>query len=144
MIFVYCKFGITGKAPTMPRSVKEWIGKTDDTPVPPRVRLRVLDRFGRRCDPELGCGRVLRPGDRWTCDHVHALINGGENRENNLHPLCEWCEPSKTQADVREKSRTYRVRLGHAGIKVKAVGRPIPGTVASGWKHHVDGTWERR
>jgi len=26
-------------------------------PVPPRVRLRVLERFGRRCDPRLGCGR---------------------------------------------------------------------------------------
>ena len=26
------------------RSVPEWIGKTDDTPAPPRVRLRVLER----------------------------------------------------------------------------------------------------
>jgi 5-methylcytosine-specific restriction protein A len=57
------------------------------TPVPPRVRLRVLKRFGRRCDPARGCGRPLRPGDAWTCDHIEAIINGGPNRERNLHPL---------------------------------------------------------
>jgi hypothetical protein len=32
----------------MARTLYEWIGKTDDTPVPPRVRLRVLQHFGRR------------------------------------------------------------------------------------------------
>jgi HNH endonuclease len=89
----------------MPRSLPEWIGLTDDTPVPPRVRLRVLERFGRRCDPARGCGRPLRPGDAWTCDHIEAVINGGANRERNLHPLCEWCEPPKTQADVHENRR---------------------------------------
>ena len=115
----------------MPRSLAEWIGRSDDTPVPPRVRLRVLERFGRRCDPNLGCGRQLRPGDAWTCDHVVAVINGGPNRESNLHPLCEWCEPPKTEADVHEKSRSYRKR-------------PLPGTFASGWKHRMDGGWERR
>jgi 5-methylcytosine-specific restriction enzyme A len=128
----------------MPRSVSEWIGRTDDTPVPPRVRLRVLDRFGRRCDPRLGCGRPLRPGDAWTCDHIQAVINGGANRESNLHPLCEWCEPLKTAVDMQEKSRSYRKRLRHAGIKVAPKGRPLPGTIASGWKHRMNGGWERR
>jgi 5-methylcytosine-specific restriction protein A len=128
----------------VPRSLAEWIGLTDDTPVPPRVRLRVLERFGRRCDPARGCGRPLRPGDAWTCDHIRAVINGGANRERNLHPLCEWCQPPKTQADVHEKSRSYRKRLRHAGIKVAAKGRPLPGTIASGWKHRMDGGWERR
>lgn len=128
----------------MPRSVAEWIGRSDDAPVPPRVRLRVLERFDRRCDTELGCGRQICPGDRWTCDHAVAIINGGENRERNLHPLCAWCDPPKTRADVREKSRTYRARLRHAGIKLKAAGRPIAGTIASGWRHRMDGSWERR
>jgi 5-methylcytosine-specific restriction enzyme A len=128
----------------MPRSLAEWIGLTDDTPVPPRVRLRVFERYDRRCDPVHGCGRPLRPGDAWTCDHILAVINGGPNRESNLHPLCEWCEPPKTEADVHEKSRVYRKRLRHAGIKLKAKGRPLPGTFASGWKHFMDGRWERR
>ena len=128
----------------MARSVPEWIGRTDDTPAPPRVRLRVLERFGRRCDRDGGCGRRIRPGDKWTCDHRLAMINGGENRERNLHPLCEWCEPPKTTADVGEKSRDYRVRLKHAGIKLPPKGRPLIGTIASGWKHHLGGEWERR
>ena len=92
----------------MPRSVPEWIGKTDDTPVSPRVRLRVLERFGRRCDPAGGCGWPIRPGDAWTCDHLQAIVNGGANRENNLHPLCSWCEPPKTRSDVKLKSDAYR------------------------------------
>ena len=90
----------------MPRALAaEWIGKNDDTPVPPRVRLRVLQRFGRRCDPNGGCGRPIRPGDKWTCDHRAALINGGRNRELNLRPLCEWCDTNKTAVDVAEKSK---------------------------------------
>lgn len=125
----------------MPRTVPEWIGKDDDTPPPPRVRLRVFDRFDRRCAE---CRRPIRPGDRWTCDHGKALINGGANRESNLRLLCEWCDPVKTAADVAEKSRVYRKRLRHAGIKLKPIGRPLPGTIASGWRHHFNGTWERR
>jgi hypothetical protein len=39
---------------------------------------------------------------------------------------------------------SYRKRLRHAGIKVAAKGRPLPGTFASGWKHRMDGGWERR
>ena len=128
----------------MARSRAEWIGRTDDSQPPPRVRLRVLFRFGRRCDPNGGCGRPIRPGDKWTCDHRIALINGGKNRETNLHPLCEWCDPDKTAVDVAEKSRVYRVQLRHAGIRPESKGRPIPGTVASGWKHRLDGTWVRR
>jgi hypothetical protein len=108
------------------------------------IAYDLLEHFGRRCDPNLGCGRPLSPGDAWTCDHIQAVINGGPNRERNLHPLCEWCEPPKTEADVHEKSRSYRKRLRHAGIKLAPKGRPLPGTFASGWKHRMDGGWEWR
>jgi hypothetical protein len=60
------------------------------------------------------------------------VINGGASRGYNLHPVCEWCEPPKTEADVHEKSRSYRLR--HAGIKLAPKGRPLPGTFASGWR----------
>lgn len=121
------------------RTVEEWIGATDDTPVPPRVRLRVLDNFGQRCDINAnGCGRLIRPGDKWTCDHVKALINGGSNREKNLHPLCSWCVPAKDKADVAEKSNTYQKRLSYFGMKPRK-GRPMIGTVASGIKRRIGG-----
>lgn len=124
----------------MPRSLKEWFGDTDDTAVPPRVRLRVFEKFGRRC---ADCRRSLRSGDQWTCDHVIALINGGQNRENNLRPLCEWCNQKKNQADVTEKSIVYAKRLSDVGIKPKKF-RPLIGTKASGWKHKMSGQWVRR
>ena len=129
----------------MPRSLKEWIGRTDDTPVPPRVRLRVFNSYGRKCDLSAhGCGRQIHSGDRWTCDHIKPLIAGGLNRESNLHPLCAWCDPNKTSLDVAEKSAVYERALRHAGIKKEAVGRPLPGTVASGWKKNFNGGWVRR
>lgn len=125
----------------MPRTIPEWIGKTDDEPVPPRVRLRVLLTFNRVCNK---CYRVIRPGVEWTCDHKIALINGGENRERNLQPLCDWCNPLKNKADVAEKSAVYDRAASHAGIKRKPKGRPMPGTKLSGWKHKVSGEWVRR
>lgn len=112
------------------RKLQEWIGKNDDQPVPDRVRLRVLERFGNRCDPREGsggCGRPIRSGERWTCDHKIAIINGGANRENNLRPLCSWCDPSKTASDVAEKSKTYERKAKDFGLKKTR--HPI-----SGWK----------
>lgn len=102
----------------MSRALPEWIGRTPDTPAPPRVRLRVLLRFGRKCDAaRYGCGRAIRPGDDWICDHIEAIINGGENRERNLHPLCAWCNPKKNESDAAIKSKTYARASRHVGIR---------------------------
>lgn len=98
----------------MARAVPEWIGKTDDTPAPPRVRIRVFER----CDGKCGqCSRKIRPGEGWTLEHLIALINGGENRERNLGVTCDWCLPAKNVADVAEKAKTYAVKLKHLGVK---------------------------
>jgi len=100
----------------MSRSLPEWIGATDDTPVPPRVRLRVFQRAGGSCQGTCG-NRRLMPGDHWECDHTIALVNGGQNRESNLSVKCEWCHPAKTASDVAEKSATYKRALRHAGVR---------------------------
>lgn len=92
------------------RAVEEWKGRTPDTPAPDRVRVRVFDRAGGRCDI---CKRALRTGERWTLEHVKAVINGGENRESNLGVTCDWCLPEKNAADVAEKSSVYEKRLKH-------------------------------
>ncbi len=99
----------------MARSVTEWVGKTDDTDIPPRVRLRVLAKYGFEC--QCGCLRVILPHDRWQCDHVVALINGGENRESNLAPLLEACHKVKTARDAAVKAKTYRMATKYRGIK---------------------------
>lgn len=124
----------------MPRLVPEWIGATDDTPVPDRVRLRVLKKHNECC---ASCGRHITTGTRWICDHTVALINSGPNRETNLRPLCSWCTPAKDASDVAEKSATYGSQKRNFGLR-KAKGKPIMGSRASGWRHKMDGTWERR
>jgi 5-methylcytosine-specific restriction protein A len=123
----------------MSRSVPEWIGTTDDTPVPDRVRVRVFQRFKGICQE---CG-VKIIAKRWVCDHRKALINGGENREKNLGPIHEACDPKKTSADVAEKSKVYEMTKRHLGIR-KPKGRPMPGTKASGIKMKFGGGWEYR
>lgn len=96
------------------RSVPEWIGKTQDTKVPPHVRLRVFERYDGVCH---WSGRKIRPGDEWDADHVRALINGGENRESNLAPILRGKpHKEKTASDVALKAVTYRKRSKHLGL----------------------------
>lgn len=121
------------------RSVPEWVGATPDTPAPARVRVRVFDRCEGRCDT---CGRKIAAGETWTLEHRKALINGGQNRESNLGVTCNWCLPEKNATDVAEKSRTYRKRAKHLGIKKSS--RPMPGSRGSGWRKHMDGSVSRR
>lgn len=97
----------------MTRSVPEWIGKTKDSAIPPRVRLRVFERFGGICQIT---GRKIQAGDEWDCDHEIALGNGGENREGNLRPVLRVAHRKKTARDVAQKAKDRRVRQKHLGI----------------------------
>lgn len=118
----------------MSRNVEEWIGKTDDAAIPPRVRVRVFDRDNGCCHIS---GRRIRAGEPWDCDHIVALVNGGEHRESNLAPALKEPHREKTKADVAEKSRVYRKRAKHLGVKPNH--RPMPGSRASGIKKLMNG-----
>ena len=96
------------------RSVEEWIGKTDDSAIPPRVRLRVFEKYSGVCYLS---GVKIRPGDKWEIEHVQALCNGGEHRESNMAPALVAAHKGKTAADRREKAKNDRVRKRHLGIK---------------------------
>jgi 5-methylcytosine-specific restriction enzyme A len=122
----------------MVRSVQEWQGKNDDTPVPPRVRLRVFERWKGVCHVS---GRRIRPGDAWAVDHVVPVIQGGENRENNLAPILLDPHKAKTKAEVAEKSRVAKRRKSHLGIKKPS---RFPGSKSSPWKKKLDGSVVRR
>lgn len=98
----------------MARAVPEWIGKTDDTPVPTRVRLRVWNREEGKCHR---CRRDIPVGDAWIIEHRHALILGGANAEPNLCLTCSWCKPAKDAEDQAAKSETARVKAKHLGIR---------------------------
>jgi 5-methylcytosine-specific restriction protein A len=98
----------------MSRKINEWIGDTDDSAIPPRVKIRVFIRDGKKCCictfPIVG---KLRPA----YDHTIAIINGGENREKNLQLLCVPCHAEKTGNDVAIKSKTARIQKKHFGLK---------------------------
>ena len=117
----------------MSRSVPEWIGKTDDSPIPPRVQLRVFDEYGGK---DYITGQKIRAGDDWQCDHIIALCNGGENRESNLAPVLKKNHTKKTAKDVAIKAKTDRIRKKHLGIhpepkgNAKLQSRPFQSTRA--------------
>lgn len=125
----------------MTRAIAElWVGKTDDSQAPARVRLRIFVRYDGRCGC---CLRKIRPGEKWQLDHVDALINGGRNDESNLQPLLVEHHRNKTRADVAQKATTYRKRSKHIGIKPRK-SRPMPGSKASGLRKRMNGQVERR
>jgi len=97
----------------MSRSVPLWVGKTDDTKVPPHVRLRIFEAHGGRCWLS---GKKIMAGDVWELDHKVALINGGSHSEDNLAPALRDKHREKTAEDVAEKSKTYRMRAKHLGV----------------------------
>lgn len=99
------------------RDVPEWIGKTDDSAIPPRVRLRVLERHKGICHIS---GRKIMPGDAWDMDHVVALCNGGENRESNLAPALRDKHRAKTAKDVAKRAKADAIHSKHIGIKKKS------------------------
>lgn len=101
----------------MSRSLPEWRGATDDTPAPPRVRLRTFERFAGKCHR---CSRKINAGEQWTLEHLVALCNGGSNSESNLGVTCDWCLPGKNAEDVAEKSKVAKRKASHLGLRKKS------------------------
>lgn len=122
----------------MSRSLRPWVGATDDAAIPARVRVRVFERYGGRC---YLTSVLIRPGDAWDCDHIVALINGGRHAEDNLAPALRDKHRAKSREDVAEKSAAYESRKRHLGLK-KAK-HPMPGSKASGIRKRMNGTVER-
>lgn len=119
------------------RELPIWVGKTDETAAPARVKVRIVLRQNGIC--ACGCGQKLgAAGERIEFDHTTALVLGGSNDENNLRALRRPCHRLKTNADVAQKSTEARKRAKHLGIKTPK--RPMPGSRASGWKRRLDGT----
>lgn len=124
----------------MPRKVKEWIGKTDDSPVPPKVRQRNYDEYKGICQISF---IQIRAGDAWETHHKIPLWKGGENRESNLVPVLKKYHDALSAEDKTEKKISDRKRQKHLGIKKRGT-RPMMGTKASGWRKRMNGTVEKR
>ncbi len=96
------------------RKLPEWIGATDDAAIPPRVRLRVFERWLGMCHISR---RKILPHEQWDLDHIVSLVNGGEHVESNLAPALRDKHKLKTKADVAEKAMIYKKRKKAIGIK---------------------------
>lgn len=91
----------------MSRSLPEWIGKTDDAAIPPRVKDRIAQRSDDCC---VRCTRKVGGALRAEFDHATPLILGGEHSESNLQLLCHECHRAKSAVDVKIKAKVARVR----------------------------------
>lgn len=120
----------------MSRPVPEWIGKSDTTAIPPRVKARIALAQDGVCN--CGCGVKLgQAGERIDFDHIQALILGGENRESNLQALRYRCHKTKTSQDVKQKSKEARVRNKHNGFTQPKA--KIQGSKGTPFKKKVSG-----
>jgi 5-methylcytosine-specific restriction protein A len=111
------------------RSVPEWRGRTDDSPIPPRVRLRVWERGIGHCEE---CGRKIMAGETWEVDHRIALILGGPHAEGNMRVVCLWCHRSKSRMEQARKAKADVVAKRHVGIRKRRsfrVWRRFDGTI---------------
>lgn len=99
-------------------------------------------------------------------DHKIALELNGTNHPSNIAPLTRLHhETVKTPADLTAIAKAKRLARKNAGVtakqlqfradllrpeakveqpRVKKKARPMPGTKRSGWKHCMDGNWEKR
>ena len=115
----------------------------------PRQRLSDRDRAklfldrGGRCHK---CTRKIGTGEGWSDEHLTALECGGTNDWENRVLTCSWCKPIKDGEDHRRAAKIKRVATAHVipPSQRQQKGRPIPGSKRSGWKHRMDGRWERR
>jgi 5-methylcytosine-specific restriction endonuclease McrA len=124
----------------MARKVPEWIGKTDDTPLPKSAFLRLWRKQEGLCGH---CGRKLLPG-HWTREHIKPIWEGGENRESNIELWCTSpCSSAKTASEVAPRAKTDR-QLARS-MKYEAPSKkPFPGGKGSKWKRKYDratGRW---
>jgi len=98
------------------RKVSEWIGKTDDSAIPDRVKARIIERQGNRCAVT---NKPFMPGDVYHYDHVIPLWLGGRHAENNLVAILAGFHTEKTKGEAAVRAKVYRQRNKHLGLREK-------------------------
>ena len=120
----------------MARTVDEWIGKTDDSMPPPRVKDRIRDRQGNICALS---GVELGPGVKVQYDHIVPLWLDGKNVESNIQAVTETAHKQKTKTEATVRAKCNRTRKKHRGIT-----KPKSSLSNQKFKKLMDGTVIRR
>jgi len=98
----------------MARTVKLWIGKTDDAKPSEACKRRIMERQDRCCALT---GRPFTPKERPEFDHKVPLWLGGRNSEDNLHAIHKPEHAAKTKAEATVRAKVNNVASKHLGIK---------------------------
>ncbi len=106
----------------------------------PRTKRAEWEAANGKCRE---CGVKILPSMRRVFDHICPDALKGLNDFDNCQLLCGGCHDIKTGEDKGMIAKADRQRNGHIGAKTRK-GRPLAGTVASGWRKRMDGTVERR
>lgn len=97
------------------RKVPIWVGKTPDSKIPDRVKLRIWIRERGR---DYLTGEPIRPGEPYEFEHVIAICNGGAHSEDNIRLVKKGkAHKEKTARDVKQRVRGDKATKRHAGIK---------------------------
>ena len=102
------------------------------------VRVAAFKRANGHCEE---CTAKLYPG-HIEYDHDKEDTFGGEPTLENCRVLCSACHSRKTRKRAAVIAKSNRVRNKAAGIHT-TVGRPLPGTKASGIRKRMGGRVER-
>lgn len=97
----------------MSRSVKEWIGKNDDSKVPAAVRLRIFRREDGKCYLS---GANIEVGMPWDLEHRVPLSMGGKHSEDNLFPALKEPHKVKTAAEAKGRAKADAIAKKNLGI----------------------------
>ncbi len=113
------------------RTVDEWIGKTDDSAVPDRVKLRIIERQGNKCAIT---GQAFRAGDKIHYDHRTPLWLGGKNAESNLQAVIDSAHIAKTKTEATVRAKINRIKAKALGIRKQK----------SSFATNKDGKWKQK
>ncbi len=114
---------------------------TPRKPMPEMRRLRIWEAHAGVC--VICKTKIDGVREKWTIEHLRALVLGGEDIDDNCGPAHEHCRREKDKQDLADGARAKRRKARHLGIK-KPTGRPLMGTKASGWRKPFNGPPERR
>jgi len=98
----------------MARTVKEWVGRTDDVAIPGEVKLRIWNRAKGFCQI---CTRKILAGEPKHFDHITPLADGGRHAESNLQIACVACHVVKTGNEATERARVRAIAKSVLGLK---------------------------
>lgn len=95
------------------RTVKEWIGKTDDAAPPKLCKLRIVERQGGKC-ALTGLPFTLKAKPQF--DHITPLWLGGKNCESNLQAIHKDPHKAKTSAEASVRAKVNATRATNLGV----------------------------